>query len=122
MIFVGCMGALAIFGTSTTTANIVIVYFAQHGVLLATAATKYPKWINMLQGTWNEGTRFDIPATMGRGLGAALKALTLFTVWHFAGPTAFAAMMSFGVLVLHVLCDWAIVLYLIDLQQRAQDD
>lgn len=50
--------------------------------------------------------------------GIALCAMTLFTTWTFAGPLAFAAMMTFGMPVMRLLVSWIVMLYVLDAQAR----
>ena len=56
----------------------------------------------------------DITAVMLEAAGLVIAAATLFSVWTFAGPLAFAAMMSFGVLLVRTMANWVIVLFLLD--------
>lgn len=114
--------AVAVLASATTAAKLLILYQLAHAFKLAYTSLHAPEALHRLVGTWADLKKHAENAVMLESAGIAVIALTLFTVWTFAGTLAFAGMMSFGVLVLRVFTNWAIVLYLLDADQQASDE
>ena len=62
------------------------------------------------------------PALLLEAFSKIVIALTLFTVWVFVGPFAFALMMSFGVLALGMFTNWIIVLYALTAEEHGSNE
>lgn len=120
-VFAMC-GILAVTASGATAAKLFILYQAAHAFKLAYLTLYAPEALYRMVGTWTFLKKHVQNAVMLESLGITVTALTLSTVWTFAGPLAFAGMMSFGVLALRVLSNWAIVMYLLDAEQQASDE
>ena len=111
-------GAVALWSSDATAARLMIVYFLMHAAMLASMAAHPPKKLHDMQGTWTGASRHRRHAVLLEAAGLVVSAATLATTWVFAGPMAFAAMMSVGVLVVRTLANWVVVLYLLDVMDR----
>jgi hypothetical protein len=112
-VFAG-LGMLAVYGTAVTAAKLFILYYLAHAAVLSFGATHAPGILDSVQGTWVRQTKHLKEAVMLEAAGLVIAAATLFSIWTFAGPLAFAAMMSFGVLLVRTMANWVIVLFLLD--------
>jgi hypothetical protein len=114
------LATVAVYASSATAAKLIIAYFLFYATLLFGVACYAPRRLHYLQGTWTNSKRARTKVVMIEASGLAVSAATLATTWVFADPMAFAAMMSFGVLVVRTLVNWVIVLYLLDEMQRGK--
>ncbi|MFK7837840.1 MAG: hypothetical protein AB8B60_16645 [Sulfitobacter sp.] len=115
------LAAMALYAEAAFAAKLFIFYYLTHAALLSFFATHYPEGLDFSQGSWTDRRLHREAAVMLEAAGIVIAAATLFTVWTFADPLAFAAMMSFGVLIVRMMANWVIVLYLLDQQNRAPD-
>lgn len=113
---------VAFFATAATAAKLFILFGIAHGFSLGITALYDPQGLKFFAGGWMRSKKHVQNVVLLQSFGVVTTALTLFTVWTFAGSFAFAAMMSFGVLVLQVLTNWAIVLYLLDADEQPSDE
>ncbi len=120
-ILFGGIALLALFANTATAAKLMIIYVLMNALIQCGTAAFNAKSLDRIVSTW--GCARDAPAraVMLEGLGLAVCAATLTTVWMFSSPLAFVAMSSFGLLVLRVFINWLIVLYLIDQFNRHPD-
>ncbi|MEP5730634.1 MAG: hypothetical protein ABJL67_14820 [Sulfitobacter sp.] len=116
-----CVGLsfMAFYGTAAFAAKFFIFYYLSQATFLLFFVTYDPATLLVLrQGPWGHTKTHREATAMLDAAGIVIAAATLFTVWIFADPLAFAAMMSFGVLVVRMIANWIVVLYLIDQQNR----
>lgn len=114
--------AMAVLATDRTAAMIFVCYYLCHAAGLAWTAAYGSNASPSLQGRWPNATAYLRPAVALEAGAIAICAATLFCTWTFAGGFAFAAMMSFGVLVMRVMVNWVIVLYRLDAENRGPHD
>lgn len=113
-----CLCIMAVFATDRTAAMIFVCYYLCHAAGLAWTAAYGSDAAPSLQGRWKNASAYLRPAVALEAAGIAVCGATLFFTWTFAGAFAFAAMMSFGMLVMRVMVNWIIVLYMLDAENR----
>ncbi|MEW9919315.1 hypothetical protein AB2B41_06855 [Marimonas sp. MJW-29] len=112
---------LAAYGSAAFTVTLAVLYFSFHAAVLYLGATRRPDMLPMMVGTWTSSEPSLPRAVQLEAMGILLGAMTLLTVWHFAGQFAFAAMLSFGMLVLRYFVNWIIVLYFFEADDGYDD-
>jgi len=122
VLLIGLTGiaALILFASAKQAAGIVISYYAAYAAWTYAMGRYCPEELHHLGYPPADDTgRVALIAQLD-AVGFALTATTLICVWSFAGAFAFAAAISFGILVIRFMMNWVIVLILLD--RDAQDD
>lgn len=109
-------GVLACFGTASVAAFVMVLYLVLHAAVLTWGAAFAPA--HRLQRTWTQAKVLRRRVVLMEAAGVGVSAATLVSVWTVLGPLAFAAMMTFGLLVIKIFVNWIIVLYLLDTLDR----
>ena len=118
LLFCG-FAAIALRAPDVVAVKLMILYYLGFAAILSWGAAYAPRYLYYMQGTWTGSKKAHrSQAVMLEAAGLVICAATLVTTWTFAGPMAFAAMMSIGVLVMRTMANWVIVLYLLDVRDR----